>query len=166
MVSPIGPLYPYSLKTDMSIQSIHQWHSLARPTPDQRAFDVQLGCHFEEVAEMLEALQFQNAESPDISLNGEDMHAYHAIHFIADRLKSGLMTARITDRNAFADSVGDQVVTAVGAAHCAHMKPVQIVERVNQSNWSKYHEGVPRFFPNGKIAKAPGYKEPDLEGTY
>ena len=150
----------------MSIQSIQLWHSLARPNPDQRGFDVQLGCHFEEIAEMLETLEFQNTESVDLTLAGKDMHAYHAVKFLADRLKSGLMTANIKDRKGFADSVGDQVVTVVGSAYCAYMHPTLIVERVDFSNWSKFVDGVPQFLPNGKIAKAPTYKEPDLEGTY
>ena len=38
------------------IDSITMWHSRARPNPNEREMNVQLGCHLEEIAEMLEVL--------------------------------------------------------------------------------------------------------------
>lgn len=37
----------------MSIESIELWHKRARPEPTDKDFNVQLGCHLEEVVEML-----------------------------------------------------------------------------------------------------------------
>ena len=142
--------------------TIELWHSRARPNPTERDFDTQLGCHFEEICEMLDALTFtmdgQHYEVPTLRA---------AVQNIANMLKSGEVQATITDRKEFADSIGDQVVTAVGSAYCAHMKATEIVRRVNASNWSKFDfDGKPIRNANGKIAKGPNYTPPDLEGTY
>jgi len=40
----------------MSVDSIEMWHKRARPNPTDKDFNVQLGCHFEEIVEMLDAL--------------------------------------------------------------------------------------------------------------
>lgn len=106
---------------------------------------------------MLDTLCF--AESSWMTLRTE-------LESLADALKSGRERATIIDRKGFADSVGDQVVTVIGAAYCADMKGHEICTRVDQSNWSKFVDGKPVFFPNGKIAKSEGYRPPNLEGTY
>jgi hypothetical protein len=41
----------------MTIGSIARWHQAARPEPTASDLRVQIGCHLEEVAEMLEALE-------------------------------------------------------------------------------------------------------------
>jgi hypothetical protein len=41
------------------------------------------------------------------------------------------------------------------------------VKQVNESNWSKFdYKGYPIFNENGKIAKGPTYKQPELDGLY
>ena len=62
-------------------------------------------------------------------------------------------------------AIGDQVVTAIGVAHCAGMKGAAAVDQVNLSNWSKFTEdGEPIFNETGKIAKGPRYMPPNLDG--
>ena len=54
-----------------------------------------------------------------------------------------------------------------GVAHCVGLNISEGVRRVNISNWSKFDsDGQPLRHQNGKIAKGPDYKEPDLEGLY
>lgn len=147
----------------MTIESIAMWHKRARPEPDDDAFNVQLGCHLEEIVEMLDALY--------ISEDGEESYeAWNArvwLSSCAEKLKSGEFTATMNDREEFLDSLGDQIVTAVGVGHCAKMKMVEAVEEVNRSNWSKFnYKGFPEFNEHGKIAKGEQYSEPNLEGMY
>jgi predicted HAD superfamily Cof-like phosphohydrolase len=143
----------------MSTDLIEMWHQRARPNPVQRDFDVQLGCHFEEICEMLAVVNTTH--------NDTLVRARAALAWLADGLKKGNIAAEITDRKEFLDAVADQVVTGIGAAHCAHMKPTEAVYRVNRSNWSKYDvDGQPIFDDNGKVKKGPNYAPPDLTGLY
>ena len=60
-------------------------------------------------------------------------------------------------------SLCDQIVTAVGVAHCAGMKIVDGLHEVNRSNWSKFDEnGEPILDETRKIIKGPNYTKPDL----
>lgn len=147
----------------MSIESIELWHRRARPEPTARDFDVQLGCHLEEIVEMLDTLTLnQGSDMP-----GHLTLARTALDSLATALKRGYMTAAVVDREGFLDSLADQLVTAIGAGHCAGMQTAEALRRVNASNWSKFDDdGQPIRDANGKIAKGPGYKEPDLEGLY
>lgn len=144
-----------------AIESIDLWHVRARPYPTELHFNVQLGCHFEEICEMFDALAFDFESAREASV------AHQALHRLADRLKSGAGKAKIHGREDFLDSIADQVVTGIGAAHCAGMDGAEAVERVNTSNWSKFNDdGDPIFNPDGKIIKGPNYAPPNLEGLY
>lgn len=146
----------------MSIETIQLWHTRARPNPTDKDFNVQLGCHFEEIAEMLETVQIARPDEPKERYD-------HLIGIIADFatcLKSGYLTAHVKDRKGFLDSIADQVVTGVGVGHCARMKTAEAIDRVNASNWSKFVDGQPMFNKQGKIAKGPDYAPPNLEGLY
>ena len=146
-----------------AIESIDLWHKRARPAPTQENFNVQLGCHFEEIVEMLDTLAF--VVSPENQ--AKVRKAYDGLSHMAAMLKRGDITATITNRRDFLDSIADQVVTGIGAAHCAGMDGRTAVVRVNTSNWSKFDdEGQPIRDANGKIAKGPRYTPPDLEGLY
>ena len=144
----------------MSTEAIELWHKRARPEPTAADFNVQLGCHFEEFDEMLDALTFGDEE-----FVVEDMR--ELLSWLADRLKSGKCVFKIKNRNEFLDSIADQVVTGIGAAYCAGMKAADACERVNTSNWSKFdHNGQPIRDANGKITKGPNYQPPVLDGLY
>lgn len=54
------------MTTTNTLQSIAEWHQQARPNPSDKDFNVQLGCHLEEVCEMLEALTFAAGNWPPI----------------------------------------------------------------------------------------------------
>ena len=144
------------------IEAIELWHKRARPEPTDRDLNTQLGCHFEEFVEMLDTLVFDNGAE----MLGEHTLARTALHNLSQSLKKGLITATITDRKEFLDSLADQVVTAVGTGHCAGMRTAEACERVNASNWTKTVDGEFIRDANGKIAKPATYVAPDLTGLY
>jgi hypothetical protein len=143
----------------MSADQIELWHRRARPNPTEDDFNVQLGCHFEEIVEMLSVINTTH--------NDTLARARASLGWLADGLKRGHIGADITDRKEFLDSLADQVVTAIGTGYCAEMKTADAVAAVNRSNYSKFDKnGYPIFNENGKIAKGPDYAPPDLEGMY
>lgn len=147
----------------MSLDLINLWHQRARPAPTEADFNVQLGCHFEEIAEMLECISFEGGDSP--TAEGTPLHSMLA--FVAMRLKQGKLQVAIADRKGFLDSIADQIVTGVGVANCAKMDAVEATRRVNRSNWTKFDlDGLPIRDANGKITKGPNYVPPNLEGLY
>ena len=144
----------------MNIIAIEDWHQQARPDPTERDFATQLGCHFEEVAEMLADLEFND-------ISGADTQLYKILMLHADLLKAGATRVKITDRANFLKELCDQVVTATGVAYCAQMDFPSALAEVDRSNWSKFDaDGVPFRDANGKIMKGPDYSPPDLRGAY
>ena len=144
------------------MKSIELWHKRARPEPDDKAFNVQLGCHLEEIVEMLTSLGSKG--------KGEFLlwKVTYDLNTLASELKKGEVTIELRDRQEFLDSLADQVVTAIGAGHCAKMQVVEAIEEVNKSNWSKFDQetGLPIFNEHGKIMKGAAYKAPDLKGMF
>jgi len=146
----------------MSVDQIELWHRRARPQPTEEDFSIQLGCHFEEIVEMIDTLDFSSD-----GVEYEVRSTRVALNALARMLKSGELAATINDRKEFLDSLADQVVTAIGAGYCAGMKTADAVAAVNRSNYSKFDKnGYPIFNENGKIAKGPDYAPPNLEGMY
>ena len=143
----------------MSTEAIELWHKRARPEPTDKDFNVQLGCHFEEIEEMMTTIVTDDEEV------WQEVRSQ--IYVLSKLLKLGEMQARVADRKEFLDSIADQVVTGIGAAYCAGMKGADACERVNTSNWSKFdHNGQPIRDQNGKITKGPNYQPPVLDGLY
>ena len=144
-----------------TLRDMEIWHERARPEPTTANMNVQLGCHFEEICEMMECLT-----SSDKAGDGVLNDAYNTLLYLAEKLKSGgiRVAVSVAERNEFLDSLADQVVTAAGVAHCAGMDMTEACKRVNASNWSKFVDGQPVFNESGKIAKGPDYAPPDLRG--
>jgi predicted HAD superfamily Cof-like phosphohydrolase len=148
----------------MTIESIALWHKRARPNPTDKDFSTQLGCHLEEIVEMIECLRFSHKNGTGVEMPGKNSMIYQQVKDFADGLKAGRISAQIADRKEFVDAVADQIVTGVGVGHCANMQIVKAVDIVNTSNWSKFSpEGEPYFDQNGKILKGPNYVPPALE---
>jgi predicted HAD superfamily Cof-like phosphohydrolase len=143
----------------MSADQIELWHKRARPSPTAADFNVQLGCHFEEIEEMMRAIKGSDYELwEDVRLQ---------ILVLSKLLKGGHMAAQITDRKELLDSLADQVVTGIGVGHCAGMKTAEAIAAVNRSNYSKFDKnGKPIFNEQGKVMKGPDYSPPDLKGLY
>ena len=115
----------------MTIGSIARWHQAARPEPTEADLRVQIGVHVEEVAEFLDSLIGLNPDG-ETALSG----ARALMHLLADRIKSGQYDVTIGNRAAALDAICDQIVTAVGVAHCAGMRIEDALVEVDRSNWS------------------------------
>ena len=143
--------------TDTSMITL--WHKRARPHPTEVDADVQIGCHLEEVVEMLDAM-----EGAGPLTRNRIAVARQALAMLADGLKSKSYEVEIIKRKEVLDSLCDQVVTSVGVAHCLGMDIDKGLDIVNTSNWSKFDEnGNPIFDANGKIKKGPRYTPPHLD---
>ena len=135
------------------------WFKAAVPEPTVKAFQVQLGVHFEEVAEMLDNPIFHNCPGAGDALE--------AILVLAELLKkSENQVVSIPhgqkQRTDLLDSIADQIVTNVGVAHMAKMDVVGAYHKVSLSNWSKFIDDKPVFSATGKIAKGQYYSPPNL----
>lgn len=135
------------------------WHKRARPNPTEIDADVQIGCHFEEIVEMLDAM-----EGADPLTRNRIAVARQALAMLAEGLKSKSYEVEIIDRVALLDALCDQVVTSIGVAHCLGMNIDKGLDIVSTSNWSKFTEdGQPIFDANGKIRKGQRYVPPHLD---
>lgn len=145
----------------MTIGSIARWHQAARPEPTEADLRVQIGVHVEEVAEFLDSLIGLNPDG-ETALSG----ARALMHLLADRIKSGQYDVTIGNRAAALDAICDQIVTAVGVAHCAGMRIEDALVEVDRSNWSKFVDGKPVRDAHGKVAKGQYYSKPNLKGLF
>lgn len=143
--------YPTTLLGD-----ILGWFKLAVPNPTPDNYRVQLGCHLEEVGEMMEKV-FDPHDPLTIQVNEE-----------ADYLKSGkshpipLSVMTDSDKADLLDALCDQIVTALGVAHMAGFDIHSALLAVNEANWDKFVDGVPQFSPQGKIMKREGWGPANL----
>ena len=140
----------------MNIKEITDWFRAAVPEPTEDNRCAQIGCHFEEVSEMMEA--------------AGDLWAALATTNLAELYKGATHKGiypnclHKIDRKALLDALCDQVVTAVGVAYMFGFDMDGALAEVARSNWSKYNEdGRPDFDANGKIMKGPSYSPPELE---
>lgn len=131
-----------------TLESILRWQQLARPAPTERDRLVAIGVHFEEFAEMCEAL----------GLHGTALE----LHRIADDFKSGVRAVVVEDRGLLLDSLCDQQVTGIGVAHTLGDDILGALAEVSRSNDSKFVNGQPVFDANGKVRKGPSYSPPNL----
>lgn len=132
----------------MTIKSIANWFTEAVPTPTDKNKAVQLGCHLEEVAEMLTAFGM--------------VVPSNIVDYWGHELKTDGVPPATVDRKELLDALADQIVTAVGVAHMFGLDIQGALAEVNRSNYSKFVDGKPVFDANGKIAKPATYSKPDL----
>ena len=134
------------------ITAIKNWFTLAVPTPTGKNRAVQIGCHFEEVGEMLQTLPTHHpCLRDDIADVANGYKKRHEVN-VED-----------VDRTELLDALCDQIVTAVGVAHMFGLDIEGALAEVNRSNNSKFVDGKPVFDANGKIAKPATYSKPNLE---
>jgi hypothetical protein len=150
----------------MTLPCIKQWFTLAVPNPTDKNRTVQLGCHYEEVAEM--ALRFSLNKATASTIYNEATRLKECAQTIPDGFWSLRADPSLTDedrkeiRIELLDALCDQIVTAVGVAHMFGLDIEGALAEVNRSNWSKFVDGKPTFDANGKIAKPATYSKPDL----
>lgn len=143
-----------------------EWMRRAKPEPSQKDLSTQIGVHFEEVAEFIETLKvIHSDETVTDDMKAMVQKAYNAVNDLAYMCKNyTCMGIDPNQRVDALDGLADQIVTAVGVAHCAGMDPVGALNEVNRSNFSKFDDnGNPLLDINRKIIKGPNYSKPDLK---
>jgi hypothetical protein len=132
------------------LQRTLNWFQLAVPTPTDKNKSVQIGCFFEEVGEVVDALGGHDIDTiRDMAYDYKD---YDGKLHLSDQQRIELL-----------DGLCDTIVTAVGVAHMLNMDIMGAMSEVNRSNFSKFVDGKPVFNGQGKIAKPATYSAPNLE---
>lgn len=131
----------------------------AVPHPEPKNLNTQLGCHLEEVVEMMEEFVATSFSGAELLRGAKD-----AVHALAEHAKAGTDFEVPTDRRiGFLDALCDQLVTAIGCAHMCDMDIIGGFDETNRSNLSKFGEdGKPIFNENMKVMKGPNYTQSDL----
>ena len=149
------------------MKAIVEWFKTCKPEPTQKDVVVQMGVHFEEVAEMLEALL-----KPD-SVRGDTLLHLHRAHqtmsLLATHFKTNPKEVPLEDmgtdvQEMLLDSIVDQAVTGIGICTFLNQDYNGALLEVNRSNYSKFDDtGKPVFLANGKIGKSANYVKPNLK---
>ena len=141
------------------IQSIKKWFEIAKPNPSIEDASVQIGCHFEEVAEMAavtgDGLLMDKADQAAKQYKDKNENFISDIMFLEGDFDK-------ESRAELLDALCDQIVTAIGVAHMLGMDIHGALNEVNDSNYSKFEDGKPVFNDQGKIAKGKDYFAPKL----
>lgn len=118
-----------------------------------------MGCHLEEVVEMLAELVPRNPEN-----HKKLTKAIGALTVLSDLMKSDGEAFKVFPecRLALLDSLADQIVTATGVGTFLGMNVPGALAEVNHSNYSKFEDGEPVFNENKKVMKGKDYTPPDL----
>jgi hypothetical protein len=144
---------------DEIFESTALWFQMAVPSPTSKNLHTQLGVHFEEVAEMLQALDTDDLKTCALLLRAEVV-----LSELADHLKGSDDLIKVKQgETEILDALCDQIVTGIGVGHMLDYEMQSAMEEVNNSNWSKFVDGQPVFNENQKIIKGPDYFKPDLK---
>ena len=139
------------------ITKTKEWFEIAVPNPTSKNISTQIGCHLEEVAEMLNAITSKNLERAS---QIEALRA--AIDHVGNLLKKDNNIV-IKDSVELLDALADQIVTATGVGTFLGMNVPGALAEVNRSNYSKFEDGEPIFNENKKVMKGKDYTPPDLK---
>ena len=139
--------------------STDEWFAvvLANDAPGTDRFPVQLGCHLEEVVEML-----QEVYVADYDVNSALEEACIELTKAAEALKAGRQEVSVDNSGAFNDSVLDQRVTGTGLLKMMGVDVAEHVARVDVANFTKFVDGKPLYKEGGKIAKGPNFWNPEF----
>jgi hypothetical protein len=132
------------------LQRTLNWFQLAVPNPTYKNKSVQVGCFYEEVNEVSDALGYTMWDLKEAA-NAYKSHDDEILLTDSERIE-------------LLDGLCDTIVTAVGVAHMFGMDIMGAMSEVNRSNFSKFVEGKPVFNEQGKIAKPTTFSAPNLEG--
>lgn len=156
-------MQPY-VKPD-SITDIRNWFKAAKPEPTKKDVCTQVGCHYEEVAEMMEAMQGHDYRASQMMSSIAD--TYKMRHLSVDGIFESVLidSMQPKDNIELLDALCDQIVTATGVAYMMGFDIEGALKEVIRSNNSKMVDGKFEFDDNGKIVKGEGYSPPNLN-TY
>ena len=146
-------MQPYVLPD--SITDITNWFKAAKPEPTIDDVCTQIGCHYEEIAEMATPLM--------------DYGVRNTVEAVADRYKNNSVSFNTvveylnnSNKIELLDALCDQIVTATGVAYMMGFDIEGALKEVIRSNNSKMVKGKFEYDENGKIMKPESYSEPDL----
>lgn len=131
----------------------------AVPNPTSKNISTQIGCHLEELVEMLNELIPTSGEHLDVVAN-----AVNALKVLSTLMKENEKAVYIPNsaRIPLLDALADQIVTATGVGVFLGMNVPGALAEVNRSNYSKFEDGEPIFNENKKVMKGKDYTPPDL----
>ena len=138
-----------------------EFFTKAIPNVTEKNKSTQLGCHFEEIKEMLDHLSPKDAKANMIlTLVKQAMTAMN----VYSKETEGAFTILPNDREGFLDALCDQLVTIIGLGYMNNMDIKSAFDMVNDSNLSKFDDfGNPILDNNSKIVKGPNYFKPNLK---
>lgn len=139
------------------IQQILDWFKTAKPNPTEKDKATQLGAHFEEVGEMMMALDANYEAVQRVSQDcykSEDV--FHNSY--GDEL-----TFPADWKEQLLDACGDQIVTAVGFCYMMGWDIRGALAEIIRSNNSKFVDGKAIKNEHGKIMKGENYTPPNLK---
>lgn len=136
-----------------------QWFQKAVPNPTYKNISTQIGCHLEEVVEMLDELVPTSEQHTGVLAN-----AVNALEALSKLMKEDEHACRIPDTAMvhMLDALADQIVTATGVGTFLGMNVPGALAEVNRSNYSKFEDGEPIFNENKKVMKGKDYTPPYL----
>lgn len=140
-----------------TLQETKRFFEESRPQSSSQEIRTQFAVHIEEIGEMLEAVDGSNSYSIQMLHKAREL-----LKNISHDIRVGKIVYQVPDRKALADSLADQLVTAVGVAHCENIDIIGALNEVNRSNESKKVDGEYQKDLTGKITKGPNYSPPDL----
>lgn len=120
---------------------------------------VQIGCHIEEVVELLACIETDNDDARRMLSS-----AAVRLEYAASMFKKGLAKAGFPDsmRADALDALCDSEVTGNGVAYLAGFDKEEADVAVLDSNDAKLVDGKPVILEGGKIGKPPGWVAPNL----
>ena len=138
--------------------STDKWFAvvLANDATGTDRFPVQLGCHLEEVVEML-----QEVYVADSDVNSALEEACIELTKAAEALKAGQQEVAVGNPEAFEDSLLDQLVTGTGLLKMRGANVAESVARVDVANFTKFVDGKPVYKEGGKVGKGPNFWNPE-----
>lgn len=140
-------------------QRTASWLAACGKAPGEDNLSTQIGCHFEETAELLRCIDLD-----DPHMRGLMDSVVGDLEWLADKIKSRAAKAYIPAplREDALDALCDCEVTGNGIAYCAGFDKPAADAAVLASNDAKLVDGKPVLRPGGKIGKPPGWTAPDL----
>ena len=140
-----------------TLANTEAWFRKAVPNPTSKNISTQMGCHLEEVEEMLQTNYPNGSYDAELLQRAQD-----ALTNLANHMKRKADAYRIDVSTDLLDSLADQIVTATGVGTFLGMNVPGALAEVNRSNYSKFEDGEPVFNENKKVMKGKDYTPPDL----
>lgn len=140
------------------IKEIQEWFKRAVPEPRLESLSVQIGCDIEEQREQISCFEYTTHRHLIRSLIETELSFKECQEAELEEIKDILRVE--CSLKSFVDAQADKIVTSVGILHMLGIDAHELLERVNDSNFSKFEDGKPVFDENGKIKKGKNYCKP------